>query len=53
MIKRLSYYTVGSAKGYLSDWYKQNNPYERGKENLINVELKIFTVGNKRQFIQN
>lgn len=40
MIKRLSYYTVGSAKGYLSDWYKQNNPYERGKENLINVELK-------------
>ncbi len=40
MIKRLSFFTAGSAKGYFNDWYKLNNPYERGKENLITVELK-------------
>lgn len=40
MIKRLSYFTAGTAKGYVGDWYKNNNPYERGKENLISVELK-------------
>lgn len=40
MIKRLGYFTTGSAKGYFSDWYKLNNPYERGKEKLITVELK-------------
>lgn len=40
MIKRLSYFTTGAAKGYFSEWYKQNNPYERGKNNLVTVELK-------------
>lgn len=40
MIKRLSYFTAGTAKGYIGDWYKSNNPYERGKEKLISVELK-------------
>lgn len=40
MIKRLSYFTVGAAKGYFSEWYRNNNPYERGKNNLVTVELK-------------
>lgn len=40
MIKRLSYFTTGAAKGYFSEWYRKNNPYERGKNNLVTVELK-------------
>ncbi len=40
MIGRLSYFTTGSAKGYFKEWYEKNNPYERGKENLVSVELK-------------
>lgn len=41
MVKRLSYFSTGSAKGVLKDWYSQNNPYERAKENkLIHIELK-------------
>lgn len=40
MIKRLSYFTTGAAKGYFGEWYKQNNPYERGKDKLVTVELK-------------
>lgn len=40
MIKRLSYFTIGAAKGYFSEWYKLNNPYRRGKDKLVTVELK-------------
>lgn len=40
MIRRLSYFTTGAAKGYFSEWYKANNPYERGKDKLVTVELK-------------
>lgn len=40
MIKRLSYFTTGAAKGYFGEWYKENNPYERGKDKLVTVELK-------------
>lgn len=40
MIKRLGYFTAGAAKGYFADWYQKFNPYERGKENLVTVELK-------------
>ena len=40
MIKRLSYFTTGAAKGYFSEWYKLNNPYKRGKDKLVTVELK-------------
>lgn len=40
MLSRLSHFATGSAKGYFKEWYEKNNPYERGKENLISVELK-------------
>jgi len=41
MIERLSYFTAGSAKGVLREWYEVNNPYEIAKTGrLVHVEIR-------------
>ena len=41
LVSRLSYFTVGSAKGLLKQWYTDNNPYEVAKSGkLVHVEVK-------------
>ncbi|MDR0496652.1 MAG: type IV secretion system protein [Treponema sp.] len=40
MIERLSYFSAGSAKGFLREWYAQNNPHELSQKRLISVEPK-------------
>ena len=41
MIKRLSFFMAGSAKGVLREWYELNNPYEIAKSGkLVHVEVK-------------
>lgn len=41
MIERLSYFTAGSAKGVLREWYEANNPYEIAKTGrLVHVEIR-------------
>lgn len=40
MIKRLSAFVTGSAKGMLKTWFEENNPYLRGKKSLVSVNIK-------------
>jgi len=40
MIERLSFFTAGSAKGVLREWYEANNPFEIAKNRLVHVEVK-------------
>ena len=40
MIKRLSFFFAGSAKGVLHEWYSENNPYEIAKKGqLVHIEI--------------
>lgn len=41
MIRRLSHYFVGAAKGVLAEWYNHNNPYEIAKQGrLVQVNVQ-------------
>ena len=40
MIERLSFFTAGSAKGILREWYEANNPFEIARNRLVHVEVK-------------
>ena len=40
MIKKLSAYVTGSAKGAVKSWYLNNSPYVRGKKVLVDVRIK-------------
>lgn len=39
-IERLSYFAIGAAKGQMRQWYETNNPYERAKDKLVQVNIK-------------
>ena len=40
MIERLSFFTAGSAKGILREWYEANNPFEIARNRLVHVEVR-------------
>jgi len=40
MIERLSFFTAGSAKGVLREWYEANNPFEIARNRLVHVEVR-------------
>ncbi|MCT4625654.1 type IV secretion system protein [Halodesulfovibrio sp.] len=40
MIKKLSAFVTGSAKGTIRGWYQANSPYVRGRDILVDVKLK-------------
>lgn len=40
MIKRLSAFVTGTAKGVLKTWFEENNPYARAKKCLVSVDIK-------------
>jgi len=40
MLERLNYSVAGAAKGQLREWYTANNPFERAKNLLVQVDIK-------------
>ena len=41
MIDRISFFVAEGGKGFLKEWYSQNNPYDKAKRGLlISVEIK-------------
>lgn len=40
MLERLQYSVAGAAKGQMREWYAANNPYERAKNILVQVDIK-------------
>ena len=40
MIKKLSAFVTGSAKGTIRGWYEVNSPYVRGRDILVDIKLK-------------
>ncbi|MFA9394092.1 MAG: VirB8/TrbF family protein [Halodesulfovibrio sp.] len=40
MIRKLSAFVTGSAKGTIRGWYQVNSPYVRGRDILVDVKLK-------------
>ncbi|MCT4533755.1 type IV secretion system protein [Halodesulfovibrio sp.] len=40
MIKKLSAFVTGSAKGTIRGWYQNNSPYERARDLLVDVRIK-------------
>lgn len=40
MLERLQYSVAGAAKGQMREWYAVNNPYERAKNILVQVDIK-------------
>jgi type IV secretion system protein VirB5 len=41
-IDRLSFFAVGAAKGQLRQWYEANNPFERAKDKLIQINISAL-----------
>ncbi len=39
LLQQASFQVAGSAKGTLGEWYSKNNPYERGKKDLVTVQF--------------
>jgi len=39
-LDRLSYSVTGAAKGQMRQWYEANNPYERAKDKLVQINIK-------------
>ncbi len=39
-LQKASYQVAGSASGTLREWFSENNPYERGKQNLVEVRIQ-------------
>lgn len=39
MISEVSAFSTAAATGHLREWYAANNPYERGKDKLVEVEI--------------
>jgi len=40
MVERLSFYVAASAKGWLRQWFSEQNPYDRAKNFLVQVYIK-------------
>jgi len=40
MLERLQFSVAGAAKGELREWFAANNPYERAKNLLVQVDIK-------------
>lgn len=38
-VKRTSFMAIGSAKGFLREWYSNNNPYKSSEKKLIEVRI--------------
>ncbi len=39
-VNRLSFYVSGSARGQIQQWYSTNNPFERAKDKIVQIEVK-------------
>lgn len=39
-IERLSFFVAGAARGQMKQWYELNNPYDRAKDKLVQVNIK-------------
>lgn len=40
MVKRMSSFVIGAARGATRSWYEANNPYERGQKVLVEIDIK-------------
>ncbi|MFW5498430.1 MULTISPECIES: VirB8/TrbF family protein [unclassified Maridesulfovibrio] len=40
MVKRMSSFVTGAARGATKSWYEKNNPYQRGQKVLVEVDVK-------------
>ncbi len=40
MVRRMSSFVVGAARGATKGWYETHNPYQRGQKTLVEIDIK-------------